>query len=475
MKRIHYFFLIACLWIALPVSAEKYNPYQLTITGSRVMKTGNALQMEFVVDYRNLTVPSNNELLVSPVIIGEQDTLRLPFLLFPGKTRDKVNQRKVRLYGEEENFPQPYATLYPSGETDDILAYRTEIPFQPWMYGARLELQQDIYGCADCHRVLSSIPLNTIANPPQVAFIIPLADYSQEERTTLYVSFPWDQAVILPGFRNNASELAKIDRSMQKVNSDRPGKLRQITLTGYASPEGTYPYNTRLAGRRVQAVKNYVTQKYPGTASVFALDTVPEDWQGVRRWADSSDLRYRTQVMDIIDHTSNPDARDNRIRRLDGSATYHRLLREAYPPLRRVEFVVNYERQPLSLEQYREIYQTHPERLTPYELYSLAQSYPGESPEFYDIILVTARLYPEDAVANNNAVAVALQHEDQAIAREYLLRCGDNAQTLNNQGVLLLLEGKIPEACTCFRNAYNKGCNDAMVNLHNLERANLIP
>lgn len=475
MKKIPYLILLATFFISLPGFGSQDSSDGLSVVSAKAQKVGRDLQMEFVIDYSQLAVAANDQLILQPVIVGKEDTLRLPYVLFPGKTRDKVNRRKVRLYGEDENFPQPYAVLYPSGKADDVLTYRTGIPFQSWMYGAQLELQQDIYGCADCHRVLSGIPLSIIANPPQVAFIIPIADYGQEERATLYVNFPWDQAVILPDFRNNASELAKIDRSMQKLTSERPGKLRRVALTGYASPEGTYPYNTRLAGRRVQAVKNYVLRKYPGTASIFVIDTVPEDWQGVRRWADSSELRYRSQVMDIIDRTSNPDARDNRIRRLDGSATYHRLLREAYPPLRRVEFVANYDRQPLSLEQYREIYRTHPERLTPYELYTLAQSYPGQSPEFYDIILVTARLYPQEVSANNNAAAVALQREDCATARQYLLRCGDNAEALNNQGVLLLLEGKIPEACTCFRDAYSKGCNDAMVNLHNLERANLIP
>lgn len=475
MKRVHYFLFVASILAFFPVFADKYNPYQIEVTDSRVLKTGNDLQMEFILDYSHLIVPSNDELLVQPVIISENDTLYLPYLLFPGKTRDKVNQRKARLYGDEANLPEPYANLYPNEGTATPFVYRQVIPFQSWMYGARLELQQDIYGCADCHRILSSIPLSNIANTPQVAFIIPIADYGREERATLYVHFPWDQAVILPGFRDNATELAKIDRSMQKISAERPGKLRQVTLTGYASPEGSYPYNTRLAGRRVQAMKNYITQRYPDTESVFITDTVPEDWQGVRRWTDSSGLRYRTQVMDIIDRTSDPDARDNRIRRLDGSATYRRLLREAYPPLRRVEFVVNYDRQPLSVDQYRELYRTHPERLTSYELYSLAQSYPAESPEFYDIILVTARLYPQDATANNNAAAVALQREDPATAREYLLRSGDNAQALNNQGVLLLLEGNIPEACQCFQDARDKGCNEALANLHNLERAHLIP
>ncbi len=474
MKKIHYFLLVVCLWIVLPACAEKYRPDQLNLIKSQVRKTRNTLQMEFVLDYNQLSIPSNDQLVVSPVVIGQQDTLNLPYLLFPGKTRDKVNRRKVRLYGNE-TFSKPYATLYSSEKDDTNFIYRIEIPFESWMYGARIELQQNIYGCADCHRIMTTIPINYIANPPRVAFIVPPADSIREERIMLYVNFPWDQAVILPRFRDNATELSKIERSMQKIISEQKGKLQRLNLTGYASPEGSYTYNTQLAGQRVQAVKNYIIRKYPETKNILVTDTIPEDWQGVMNWTNHSDLKYKTQVLDIIDNISDPDTRDSRIRQLDGSHTYHRLLQEAYPQLRRVEYRVNYKVQPLTVSQCREIYGTHPERLTLYELYFLADSYPENSPEFHEIILYTAQLYPQDIIANNNAAAIALKQEDPAKAHEYLLKCSDTPQSLNNQGVLLLIEDKIPEACEYFRNAGNRGCDEAIYNLSNLEPVHPIP
>lgn len=470
MKRKYYFFIIACLLVATPALAEKDTPYELGITGSLVQKTGNTLQIRFTLDYSQLTVPSNDQLVVSPVIVGQSDTLWLPYLLFPGKTRSKVNQRMERLYGKEAGYPDPYATLYPDQNTNIAFLYQQEIPFENWMYGARLELQQNVYGCADCHRLLAAIPLNTIANPPQVAFIIPLIDTVREERITLHIDFPWDQSVIRYDFRNNAAEMEKINRSMQKILHDRAGKLRQVSLTGYASPEGSYAYNTRLAGRRVQAVKNHIVRKYPDTEGLFVVDTVPEDWQGVRRWADHSDLRHRSQVLAIIDRPIHPDKRDNLLRQLDGNTTYRILLRQAYPPLRRVEYQVNYSIEPYTINQCMEIYPQHPEQLTTYELYKLAQSYPEDSEQYYDIILVTAQLYPNDPIANNNATAAALLREDLATARYYLPKCGNGPQTLNNQGVLFLLEGKLPEACQCFRDSRNHGCQEAILNLHNLEQ-----
>ena len=200
------------------------------------------------IDYSSLDVPANDELIVTPVITKGQDTLSLPFLLFPGKTRDKANQRKMRLYGKEENFPVPYATLYPGGKGQLLFTYRQQLPLEEWMYGGQLELLQNVYGCADCHKILASMPLNYIANPPQVAFIIPVIDQQQKDTLTLYVHFPWDQAVILPDFMNNATALGRMNHSIESILGKQPGKIQQIALTGYASPEGKYTYNARLAG-----------------------------------------------------------------------------------------------------------------------------------------------------------------------------------------------------------------------------------
>lgn len=473
MKKIFYLLFVATFFITQPGNADNHSD-QLSVLNAKANKTDRDLNMEFVLDYSHLSVPANDQLIVKPVILGSNDTLCLPYLLFPGKTRNKANYRKMRLYGMDGvPFPDPLATIYPTGNTGDIFVYRQTIPFENWMYGARVELWQDVYGCADCHRILAHIPLNNIANRPVVAYIIPQPDTSREERMTLYVGFPWDQAIIRRDFRNNTDELDKIHHSMQRILSYPSGQIRQIQLTGYASPEGKYTYNTDLAGRRVQAVKKYLQEQYPVNDALFFLDTVPEDWEGVKQWILNNNLPHGQAVCDIIERTPNQDARDQYIRQLDGNITYRILLRNAYPPLRRVEYRVNYHIPALTIDESRKIYQSHPERLTPYELYSLANDYSGETPEFREIILATVRIYPKNTAALNNAACVALQEEDPATARTFLLQSQDSPQKTNNQGVVFMLEGNIPEAYRCFLEAGRCGCEEAIINQHNLERAQL--
>lgn len=471
MKQLGYLLIVATILIALPGFANDPVNGRLSVISSKAQKNGPDLLMEFVIDYSGLSVSSNDQLIVQPVILTAGDTFRLPYLLFPGKIRNKANLRKIRLYGPDGTmFPDPYATLYPTGKPGDVFTYQQSIPFDNRMYGGRLELWQDTYGCADCHQVLAHVPLNNIANRPLVAFLMPQPDSSRVEHHTLYIGFPWDQSAVQPGFRDNASELDKINRSMNNIINNHNGQIRAVELIGYASPEGTYAYNTRLANRRVQAVKNYLKMKYPVEENWFILSTVPEDWDGVKQWVQASGLSRSADVINIIDRIPDPDKRDNNIRRLDGNRTYNKLLHEAYPPLRRVEYKVNYHVAPKSIEQSRLAYQNQPEQLTPYELYNLANSYDSKSPQFSEIILTTIRLYPKNPAALNNAACIALQHEDLAAARTYMLQCQDTPQKLNNQGVLLMLEGNLPEAYQCFQEAAQNGCEEAIINRHNLER-----
>ena len=257
---------------------------------------------------------------------------------------------------------------------------------------------------------------------------------------------------------------------MQRVSDAPAGRICRMELTGFASPEGSYSYNARLAERRIRAMKNYLVGLYPASDTSFVLLTVPEDWEGVRKWTLKSGLPTASRVMAIIDRVSNPDARDGYIRRLDRNTTYRRLVREAYPLLRRVEYKVGYWADSLSPEQRREVYRSHPERLTPYEFYRLAGNCGQGTPEFREIILSTVRYYPENSVALNNAACIALQEEDLEAARIYLEQSQESPQKLNNQGVLLLLEGNYSEAYRCFEEAGNCGCAEAIVNRHNLER-----
>lgn len=467
MKNIFFLLVIVLFAAQEKVQAGKSEPDSLKIISARVEKAGQNLEIDILLDCTGMQIPSNEQLKVQPVLITTtQDTLQFPYLLFPGKIRNKVNMRKERLYGNQEAGTPAYQTVYVVPEDQSQIVYRQTIPFEDWMYGARLVLLQDVYGCADCHRELASIPLQRIALQPKVAYIIPQAVTEEEKQMSLYVHFPWDQAVILTDFMDNARELEKIDRSLTTILNNPNVVLTGISLKGYASPEGAYSYNTRLAARRAAAVERYIRDRYRPTETLLLVESEPEDWQGLRSRVDSSDLKYRMAILDIIDRENNPDARDARLKRLDGNVTYNYLLKNIYPVLRRVDCRLGYTiQEPYTIAEIRDMIRENPGQLSLNELFLAAESYPGGSDEFNEIFVIAAVYYPDNEVVNANRAAAALQQGDLETARMCLGFENAYPEAWNNLGVLLLQEGRTEEAIACFRDACSCGCEEAEYNL----------
>lgn len=70
---------------------------------------------------------------------------------------------------------------------------------------------------------------------------------------------------------------------------------------GYASPEGRYAANARLAQGRAEALKSYVMNEYGFKADLFKVNSVPEDWAGLRAYVAKNDLPLKEEILSIID------------------------------------------------------------------------------------------------------------------------------------------------------------------------------
>lgn len=474
MKGIYFLFIVGMISAGFRVSAQKTDTESLRVMQATAVRENSFLEVNFTLDCNELDINRNEELKLQPVVITRGgDTVRMPYLLLPGKVRGKINDRKARLYGEREE-KLPYRTVYLTPGSGAIVNYTENIPFDERMYGAQVVLLEEIVGCADCRKELAVVPLVAVPDPPRVAFIIPEAVTEEERWVPVYVHFPWDQAIILPAFMGNAVELEKIDRLMEVVNDHPNVRLDQIRLKGYASPEGAYSYNTRLAARRASAVKDYIRTKYRADDSLMKVESEPEDWQGLRAKVDSSGLTYRPQILAIIDNIAEPDARDRKIRSLDGNHTYNYLLKNFYPSLRRVDCGIRYTiEEPYTLTEIEQMIDKDPQRLTLNELFLVAAANPPGSDDFNRIFVIAARLYPEDEIVNTNRAAIALQSGDLEMARQCLGYDNHHAEAWNNLGVLLLREGRIPEAVGCFEDAKACGCEEAAYNLRQLVAENM--
>lgn len=71
---------------------------------------------------------------------------------------------------------------------------------------------------------------------------------------------------------------------------DKDVQFKAMTIKGYASPEGSYTNNVRLAKGRTATLKDYVLGQYSFPSSIIATSYEPEDWEGLRRYVENQTL-----------------------------------------------------------------------------------------------------------------------------------------------------------------------------------------
>ena len=165
----------------------------------------------------------------------------------------------------------------------DTLAYQVILPYEEWMDGASLTLFRQDYGC--CGKVLAEQSRTIGEYRGKRPEFIPLMVYVQPEveRTktralagTAYIDFPVNRTEIRPEYRNNQRELDKITATIDSVQADKDITVTSLAIKGYASPEGSYAGNARLAAGRTEALKEYVSGLYHFGAGFIRTASEPQ-------------------------------------------------------------------------------------------------------------------------------------------------------------------------------------------------------
>ena len=430
MKRI-------CIYVALGVlGAFSAHAQEINIGQTVARKiSDDKVEVSFSMDCSTLRLPSRRQMVITPLIISrsESDTLALPSVCIAGRNRYRMNKRKERLYGKE------YGKAPVAGEgqemirfnrkRDMLLEYNETVPAQEWMSGARVEIFRELQGCAGCGEALGNAPVAELplfkeeVERPNLQIMVAQAEEKRRSFTrSAYLNFKVNQSALLADYMNNPVELAKIYSSIDSIREDNNYRIARIEIVGYSSPEGSYAANARLSEQRAKALEQNLKHAYKLDDSMMECRSVPENWEGLAAWLREYRPSYMQKVLDIIGQTPEPDARDAKIKAIDGGKIYNALLQEVYPKLRLVEYTVSYTVVPFSVEQGREIIKTRPDKMNHNEMYQVAASYGEGSDEYNRIIRMIAARFPGDRIANNNAAIVAWETGDYDAMRVYLKR-----------------------------------------------------
>ena len=459
MKAKLFFSLLLSLYI-IGVNAQRILNGQIEIKDLNIARNEGNLFISMRMDVTALDVKSDEEIILTPALKSSEETfVNLPAVRINGRNRYYHHLRNDKLADE------PY--FYRTGKVDEI-HYQAMTPYAEWMDNASVVMGEDLCGCCSELLMNNDDLLTQLDMAPKV--FEPLFVYVQPEVETVktrnvkgsaFIDFPVNQTVIYPEYRNNPSELKKIQQTIDVVKNDPDTKITAISIKGYASPEGSYANNTRLAKGRTEALKKYVQELYHFDPSIFTTAYEPEDWEGLERYVEASDLADKEGILDLIAGDEEPDRKDASIKRRYPD-TYAFLLKNCYPALRHSDYTVEYiVRSYTDVEEAKRIMKTAPGKLSLQEFYTIANTYESGTPAYNEVFETAVRMYPDDETANLNAANVAMNKRDLTAARNYLEKAGTGKEAEYARGVLAALEGNYAEAQTHLQQTKAMGVSEA--------------
>ncbi len=409
----------------------------VSISDLKLERDGRYLSVDMLLDLKNLKVSRNRAVLLTPRLVNGKDSIDLPSIGIYGRQRYYfyVRNGKSLLTGNDE-------MTYRASEKPATIAYNKVIPYQKWMNGATLALYRCDYGCCNTLLAEQNGLLGRHAEReeffPQLVYVRPQAELvkSRSLEGSAFIDFPVDRTVIYPDYRRNTVELAKIQATIDSVRDDRDVTITQVWLKGFASPESPYSHNRDLAIGRTEALKNYITQLYHFGSGVIATDYEPEDWAGLRKYVEKSNLNHKYEILSLIDSDLDPDKKEHKIKATYPDE-YRFLLQNCYPALRHTDYRIAYDIRGYSdAEEIERIMNTRPRNLSMNEFYLVAQKYEPGTDKFSEVFETAVRMYPDDEIANLNAANAAMRRGDNAAAKRYLEKAGDSPEAVYARGAL---------------------------------------
>lgn len=159
------------------------------------------------------------------------------------------------------------------------------------------------------------------------------------------IFYPVGKTELYEDYMDNANTLHRIHKYLEKSP-----RIDSITIYSYASPEGPYLLNKRLAAERGKTAKQYLLNHLPADRhlpdSLFIIDPTAENWQGLR---DLVLYQYphadKEEVLAILDRMDiNDEQRKVLLKRLNAGKPWLYILKHLMPQLRYATWVSVWQR-----------------------------------------------------------------------------------------------------------------------------------
>ena len=258
---------------------------------------------------------------------------------------------------------------------------------------------------------------------------------------------------------------------LKQISQNREGlNLQNVEVSAYASPDGGFALNEKLANKRQQNAETYVKQqmKQANLTDPVEASYTAQDWEGFQQLVAASNIQDKDVILRVLSMYKDPEEREQQIKNM--SAGFRELADGILPELRRARLTINYETIGRNDEQIMQQLKDDASQLSIEEML-YAATLTDNAAQKKDIYQKATSQYAQDVRAFNNLATLAWQQGNMDEARQWLEKAqaikADCPEVLANLGMLALQQGDLQTAESFIgraAGAYNLA--EALGNLH---------
>lgn len=310
------------------------------------------------------------------------------------------------------------------------------------------------YGVLSTSELLKRCPITASTAPDAFQRVI-------EQKHEASIKFLIGQANLRTSELSSVSiqDMVKILKEINDMQEERA--LQNIEVSAYASPDGSYDLNERLAEKRQDVSSNYLNKELKKIKMDADVETsfTAEDWEGFQELVSKSNLQDKDVILRVLSMYQDPEEREQQIRNM--SSVFTEIADGILPELRRARLIVNYEVIGRSDEAILAQFSEDASKLSIEELLYGANMLVDDNATRTKWYEKTIKLYPNDYRAYNNMAQMAIMNGDNTSAQNWLQKARNaNAKAPEanaNMALLALKNGEVAKAETYMGQA--SGCD----------------
>lgn len=256
----------------------------------------------------------------------------------------------------------------------------------------------------------------------------------------------------------NTNAMTEFHNSLMAANGDSTRVINEINIQSYASPDGAYDFNERLAQNREDNTKGYVSGRLKKDKITefgeLTANFTAEDWEGFQKLVSQSNIQDKDLILSVLSMYKDPEEREREIRNI--STVFEQLAEEILPQLRYSRITASIDVIGKSDSEINKCFDNDPSKLSIEELL-YAATLTDDNARRMSIYETATRQYPNDYRGWNDLGLTQYVARDYDKAKASFERAAQlapaGAEPKLNLGLVEMVNGNYRAANQYFGNA----------------------